>query len=501
MPFVRTMTLPVAVVAAVTMLAACGSSGSSAQSTPGTPATVDPPAARTATTTATAAAAKPLADWPMFGLSPSRPSATNASPGITASTLRRLRRTQVTVPGTVDSTPIVLGDTAFATTTYGRTVAVDLQHGTVRWTFTPKELGRVAGSAQITNASPAADPSKRYIFAASPGGFIHKLSADTGAEQPGWPVSITRDATHEKITSSLGVSGRLVLVATGGYIGDAPPYQGKVVTLDRSSGRIVGVWNSLCADRHRIIVPSSCAASDSAIWGRAGVVVLPGSRDLLVATSNGPFDGVHDWSDSVVRLSPDARRLLRHWTPTQQAQYEAGDVDVGSTSPAYLGGGLVLQGGKDALLHLLSLKRLAGVHGAAGRRLGGDVQILPTPGHQQMFTAPAVWHHGGATTVFVTTGGGTAAYAVRGQRLTPLWANGHAGTSPIVAGGLLYVYDPGGGGLRVYHAGTGRLARTLAAGTGHWSSPVAASGHVVLGEGNANDHSTGSGVLDVWSAG
>jgi hypothetical protein len=117
-----------------------------------------------------------------------------------------------------------------------------------------------------------------------------------------------------------------------------------------------------------------------------------------------------------------------------------------------------------------------------------------------MFTAPAVWRHGGRTTVVVATGGGTTAYAVRGRRLRPLWGNGHAGTSPIVAGGVLYVYDPTGGGVRTYDPATGRSRATLAAGSGHWNSPVVAGGHLVLGEGNANDHATGDGVLDVWSA-
>jgi hypothetical protein len=90
---------------------------------------------------------------------------------------------------------------------------------------------------------------------------------------------------------------------------------------------------------------------------------------------------------------------------------------------------------------------------------------------------------------------------VRGHRLKPLWGNGHAGTSPIVAGGLLYVYDPTGGGLRIYRPASGRSVATLAAGSGHWSSPVVAGGHLVLGEGNANDHRSDGGVLDVWSAG
>jgi outer membrane protein assembly factor BamB len=494
----RPRALPLLALAGVLLavLPACGARGDS----PGAsvPETVAAPA--TGPGAAAAAPARRLTDWPMFGLTPGRPSATNAATGIAAGDLGRLQRRQVRVPGTVDSTPIILGDTAVATTTYGRTVAVDLRTGGLRWTFTPSSYERYAGSAQITNASPAADPSRRFVFTASPDGAIHKLALADGREAAGWPVLITRDATHEKLTSSLNVSDGRVIATMGGYVGDAPPYQGKVVTLDASSGRITGVFNSLCSDRHAIIVPSSCAATESAIWGRAGAVVLPGG-DLLAATSNGPFDGVRNWGDSVVRLSPDAGRLRRHWTPTEQARYEREDVDVGSTSPAYLGRGLVLQGGKDAKLHLLALSRMHGVTGAEGRRLGGELQVLPTPGGEMMFTAPAVWHHDGRTTVIVATGGGTTAYALRGTRLKAIWGNGHAGTSPIVAGGILYVYDPTGGGLRAYDPATGRVRATLAAGPGHWNSPVVAGGHLVVGEGNANDHRTDGGVLDVWSRG
>ena len=74
--------------------------------------------------------------------------------------------------------------------------------------------------------------------------------------------------------------------------------------------------------------------------------------------------------------------------------------------------------------------------------------------------------------------------------------NGTGGTSPVVAGGLLWVYAPGGG-LNVYAATSGKLVGTLASGSGHWNSPIVVDGRVALPEGNANDHST-SGVLDIW---
>ncbi len=130
-----------------------------------------------------------------------------------------------------------------------------------------------------------------------------------------WTTTVTRDPTHEKLTSSLNVSRGLVIVTTGGYIGDAPPYQGHVVTMSEATGRIAHVWNSLCADRHELIVPSTCSSSDSAIWSRNGAAVDPANGDLVVATGNAPWNGSTDWGDSVLVLSPDASKLLRHWTP------------------------------------------------------------------------------------------------------------------------------------------------------------------------------------------
>jgi outer membrane protein assembly factor BamB len=491
----RTRAIGLCVAAAV---AGCGGDATSpdrstAQPTDTAPATSAPasPARGTATSQ--------LRDWPLFGLVNSRENATDTPTGITAANVRSLKRHRVQLPGTVDSSPIVLGSTAFATTTYGRTVAVDLATGKLRWTFTPAGYDSWAGSAQITNASPAADPSRRFVYAVSPNGLVHKLRVSDGHEVGGrWPVRVTRDATHEKLTSSLNISGSRLIVVTGGYIGDAPPYQGHIALIGRSTGRITGVFNSLCSDRHAIIQPSSCQASDSAIWSRSGAVVMPGSGDLLVATGNAPFDGKRNWGDSVLRVSGDARRLLQNWTPRNQEQLNATDTDLGSTAPALLGGGLAVQGGKDAKLDVLDLARMNG-SGGASARLGGEIQELPAPGGQGVFSAPAVWHHGGTTTVFVTTGGGTAAYRLNGRRLQQRWSNDHAGTSPVLAGGLLYVYDPGGG-LRVYRPSTGREVTELEAGSGHWNSPVVAGGRIVLPEGNANDHAR-DGVLDIWSTG
>src|SRR6266513_1515242 len=66
--------------------------------------------------------------------------------GITSANVARLRRRAVTLPGTVDSSPIYLHgvlvgaavhNVIVVTTTYGKTIAIDAETGTPLWIFTP----------------------------------------------------------------------------------------------------------------------------------------------------------------------------------------------------------------------------------------------------------------------------------------------------------------------------------------------------------------------------
>ncbi len=388
-------------------------------------------------------------------------------------------------------------DTFFVTTTYGKTLAIDADTGAILWRFTPGGYASWAGSDRITNSTPVADPSRRSLYSASPDGRIHKLSVATGREAGGWPVAVTRLPTREKIAPSLNFSRGLVLVATGGYVGDAPPYQGHVAAIDARSGRLVNVWNSLCSDRRGLLDPGSCPESGSAIWARSGVVVDPATGNLLVATGDGKWDGRRYWGDSVLMLAPDASRLLQNWTPRTQSDLDSQDVDLGSTGPALLSAGLATQSGKDGRLRLLDLRRLNGHSTGAGATTGGEVQTVSTPSSSGLFSAPAAWRSAGVTWLFVADFDATAAYRLTSGRLHKAWSSSRGGTSPVVAGGLLYVYDPGGSGLAAYRPTTGKLVTILSAGAGHWNSPIVTDGRIALPEGNANSHET-SGVLDIY---
>jgi hypothetical protein len=98
--------------------------------------------------------------------------------------------------------------------------------------------------------------------------------------------------------------------------------------------------------------------------------------------------------------------------------------------------------------------------------------------------------------IFAADNGGTAAWTYRSGTLTKAWSNSSGGTSPVVAGGFLFVYDPGGV-LRMYDPATGKSLGQLQCGSGHWNSPIVVDGRIALPEGSANSHRT-TGVLNIW---
>ena len=182
----------------------------------------------------TAAPAAVRGDWLRFDFNAQRSGVGPSSTGITSHNLGQLKLQKVHVNGTVDSSAIELHaltvkghtrDVAIMTTTYGRTFALDARTGAMLWEFTPADIHSYEGSAQITTATPIADPDRRFVYASSPDGRIHKLRIANGHEirSGGWPTRVTLDPTHEKIASALNISGGSLLVTTGGYIGDAPP--------------------------------------------------------------------------------------------------------------------------------------------------------------------------------------------------------------------------------------------------------------------------------------
>lgn len=132
--------------------------------------------------------------------------------------------------------------------------------------------------------------------------------------------------------AALTLANGKVYVAFGSY--DTHPYHGWIMAYDKTT---------LVQTAIMCTTPNSYGG---AIWHTPGPAV-DSNGNLYVATGNGRYDGVTEFGDSVLKLSPTLT-ILDTFTPNDQAALEADDVDVSSGGPILIPGThLVEIAGKD----------------------------------------------------------------------------------------------------------------------------------------------------------
>jgi outer membrane protein assembly factor BamB len=441
---------------------------------------------------ATAAAA----DWPLFDHDAARSGVADGQ-HISPKEAGSLRvRWQTKLGDVADSAPVVADNRVYETTRDGTTYALDTADGHIVWRF-------ATHGPKITTSVPAFDAGTKTLYAGGVDGAVHALDPATGRElhERGFPATITLAAETEKDASPLNVANGYLYAQTSGYIGDATPYVGHIVAIRLRDGD-EHVFNSLCGAQHALLAPRTCGGQRSGMWSRAGIVVDPDPDmhgRIYAATGNGPFDpSAGDYGDAILSLDADASRLLGYIAPYDYAALEAGDLDVGSSSPALLPRQaesatplMAVQGGKDSKLRLFDRTHLDGI--------GATMQTLDLG--SELFSAPAVWtEHDGTTLVILGLADGVRAYKLttqnRKSRLDSAWHSaltlGREGSSAVVADGVVFVATSGE--LVALDAETGeRLGGSNALGPIHWQSPSIASGTVYCSDSN--------GELTAFSAG
>lgn len=361
-----------------------------------------------------------------------------------------------------------------------------------------------------TTSSPAVDPNRRYVYSYGLDGAVHKYRVGDGREMrgQGWPERTTLRPGVEKGSSALAIAvangTRFLYATTAGFVPNSGTYQGHLTTINLATGH-QHVFNTLCS-QHRDVHyrgpagPATCVSIDGGVWGRPGVVYSTATNRIYLAVGNGFFSPYrHSWGDSVLALHPDGTGRpdgdpLDSYTPTNQADLLAQDLDLGSTSPVLLPPvpksalpHLALQVGKDGEMHLLNLDDLSG-QGVPGHLGGEIVPLSRVPQGGLVFGQPAVWVNpaDGAVWVFVSSVNGLAglrltADATGTPHLQPVWQISAQATSPLVANGVLYVagdhdlqaLDPLSG-RRLWHDPTLHNI--------HWESPVVANGILYISD-------------------
>jgi outer membrane protein assembly factor BamB len=463
-------------------------------------------------------------DWPQFNLDPQHSGNNAQERAITPGNVGTLHLAYpaVALPAVADGAPAFLEgvatpggvkDLLFLTTKSGILLAIDAATGATVWSKQP------ATGPNYTTSSPAIDPSRQYVYSYGLEGRVHKYQVGDGTEVTtgGWPELVTRKPAVEKASSALALvptaTGNYLVVANGGYPGDAGDYQGHVTAIDLATGA-QNVFNANCSDQTCHFYQNGsggcgspqpdCSQVQTAIWARAGVVYDSTLDLIFMATGNGTFDastGGNDWGDSVFALHPDGTGNGSGWpvdsyTPSNFASLDAADLDLGSTAPAILpvpAGGTVadvaVQAGKDAKLRLLDLADLSGQGGPG--HVGGELQNINLPQGGVVLTAPAVWVNpaDGATWVFVANGSGISGLklGLNGSGVPQLatvapnvWTKTPGGASPIVANGMLF-YSGYDGQIHALDPVTGTQLWVEPSPNGlHWESPIVVNGRLYV---------------------
>jgi outer membrane protein assembly factor BamB len=296
--------------------------------------------------------------------------------------------------------------------------------------------GDISPTVGITS-TPVIDPQSGTLFAVAdvqsgsgaPEHDLVALDARTGAQRFREDVDPPGSTpAYQLQRPALALAGGRVQIGFGGNDGDCATYWGWLVSVPESGGA-AAVWRS--------------PDNESAIWAAGGPAV-DAAGHVYAATGNGANTGSFEHGDTLEKWDA-ASHEIDWFAPTQWAQDNANDADLGSVSPALLPGGLVYQGGKDGNGYLARAAALGGI--------GGD-----------LFEAPVCTSFGGTAvaggTLYAPCTDGVRALAIGPSSFSVSWQGpGDANGSPIVAGGLvwvtatsnatLYGLDPASGAVRV----------------------------------------------------
>jgi outer membrane protein assembly factor BamB len=373
----------------------------------------------------------------------------------------------VGLDGDVYAEPLVCGNSVFVATEDDSVYSVNATTGGVLW---HTHLGApVPGStlpcgdidpSGITG-TPVIDLATRTLYAvaflSSHQHVLFGLNIDTGSVTSQVPVDpVGSNPLVEQQRGALVLANGFVYIPYGGLDGDCGSYHGWVVGVP-----VNGVGGLLSYQ-----VPTG---REGGIWGPAGFAVAA-NGDLYVATGNSEATTVFDYGDAVIELSPSLQ-VLDYFAPTNWAQLNSGDVDLGSEAPTVLPNGDVFQVGKEGVGYLLSGSHLGGI--------GGQLYNESVCSGAYAGTA-----HVGQSLLLACLDGivrvnvGTTTFSVTWQ--TSSFVTG----APVVTGNVVWAIDTSNAHLLGFNFTTGQQLFSFPLGTvDHFVTPAAAPGSLFVGAG------------------
>ena len=401
----------------------------------------------------------------------------------------------------------------FETTSNDSVYAIDADSGSLLWqrSFLSPGVTAVAGSSILSSMNPVGivgtpvidpDSSTMYVVAMTAENnntvFIHRLHAidlTTGQDLPNSPATFSApgfDDTKQMQRAALLLANSRVYVAFGG-IADRPPYQGFLFAFDTDTLGLSGVF----ADD-----PVSSSEGGGGIWMSGMGPSVDEEGNIYLTTGNGFADGVSNFGQSVIKLSPDLE-VRDYFTPFDHVAQSVVDGDLGS------GGALLVPDQPGPFRHeIITCGKLMSIYVLNRDQLGGlgtssdniiqrvDNQIGQTgnfrdSGHA-CFSTPAVWHQNvyfipnrdvmKMFTLDPNTGLLSSTPASQGT-FTYAWPGAYpAISSNDDSNGIVWTYEFATGTLRATDASD--VSKELYVGSvfpsTKWSVPTIVNGHVYV---------------------
>ncbi len=191
---------------------------------------------------------------------------------------------------------------------------------------------------------------------------LHALDVVTGVERPNSPVVIAAtngvvfDPYKQNQRPALTLANGMVYIAWSSHC-DWTPYHGWVIGYNAA--------NLLQAPISYNATPSG---SQAGIWMSNQGPAADSDGNLYLSTGNGTFDGVDNFGESFLRLTPSGNDLtLTSWfTPYNYDSLNGADADLGSGGVLLIPGTtLLLSGGKSgpdgSVLYLVNRDNMGGI--------------------------------------------------------------------------------------------------------------------------------------------
>jgi outer membrane protein assembly factor BamB len=435
---------------------------------------------RVTTSSGPVAPSGPTTQWPVYHLTPSHAGNDAGEPSFAH--LKSAWTTDA-LDGAVYAEPLLAGGSVLVATENDSLYAFDATSGAPRWHVTvgtPRTSNFPCGNIMplgITG-TPVIDGGYLYAVAEvenSAGVYRFNLvKVDVTTGNVVYNMDITpagMNTNNEQERGALAISNGAIVVSWGGLIGDCGSYHGYVESVSEASGRSIALWNDTPND------------NEGGLWAASGPAV-DAAGNIYVATGNGSTTDPtqYDWSDSVVKLSPSLAVLsfFAPGPPQTWTSLNGSDTDLGSAGPVLLDDGLLFQAGKGGRGYVLAQAQLPGISNPGG---GENASADVCNGGLALGGMAAA-----DNVVYVPCSNGITAVRIDSStRLHVLWNSVSGSSAPIVAGGLVWSLNVGGGSDLVgLDPASGSVVSTLhlPQDSQHFATPSAGEGRLYVGAGD-----------------